>query len=362
MDKFNDEYNQTILDDMQIMNQNKADSTKNTQVISSDGEVIMSDQSDIPPVYKDPVSNTQFKPIEQPMTQSPLALTSRQQQSLIARMGARYGVKGDKLVEALKQTCFKSYNSNEITDQQLLTILVVAEQYNLNPFTNEIYAYPKNDGVVPVIGVDGWIKIINAHPMYGGMEFKYSETEEIASTTKKCNEWIECVIHRKDLKIPIVVREYLDEAYIPPRKSKGGSVYNGPWQTHPRRMLRHKAIIQAARLAFGFRAASEDDEAEFEREHTIIDLGGIETAYKQLDSSPKQNTQLQEQQDTDGISFKAKQLLPQLIERLNSGYGNVPALVAFAKTRLTYPRDLEFIEDGLKTSQELNDLNSTQHH
>ena len=39
MDLFNDEYNQTILDDMQIMNQNKADSTKNTQVISSDAEV-----------------------------------------------------------------------------------------------------------------------------------------------------------------------------------------------------------------------------------------------------------------------------------------------------------------------------------
>ena len=34
-----------------------------------------------------------------------------------------------------------------------------------------------------------------------------------------------------------------------------------PWQSHPRRMLRHKATIQAARMAFGF-ALKDPDEAE----------------------------------------------------------------------------------------------------
>jgi len=35
-----------------------------------------------------------------------------------------------------------------------------------------------------------------------------------------------------------------------------------PWQSHPRRMLRHKAMIQCARLAFGFAGIYDQDEAE----------------------------------------------------------------------------------------------------
>ncbi|WP_414836262.1 recombinase RecT, partial [Escherichia coli] len=36
----------------------------------------------------------------------------------------------------------------------------------------------------------------------------------------------------------------------------------GPWQSHPKRMLRHKAMIQCARLAFGFAGIYDKDEAE----------------------------------------------------------------------------------------------------
>ncbi|EOJ4766922.1 recombinase RecT, partial [Escherichia coli] len=36
----------------------------------------------------------------------------------------------------------------------------------------------------------------------------------------------------------------------------------GPWQSHPKRMLRHKAMIQCARLAFGFAGIYDNDEAE----------------------------------------------------------------------------------------------------
>jgi len=36
----------------------------------------------------------------------------------------------------------------------------------------------------------------------------------------------------------------------------------GPWKTHPHRMLRHKALIQCARVAFGYSGITEPDEAE----------------------------------------------------------------------------------------------------
>jgi hypothetical protein len=66
---------------------------------------------------------------------------------------------------------------------------------------------------------------------------------------------MECVMHRKDRKHPTAIREYLDEVYRNP--------FNGnPWQSHTKRFLRHKTMIQAARLVFGFGGIFDQDEAE----------------------------------------------------------------------------------------------------
>ena len=61
-----------------------------------------------------------------------------------------------------------------------------------------------------------------------------------------------CTIYRKDRQHPIKVTEYMAEC----RRNVG------PWQSHPKRMLRHKAMIQCARLAFGLVGAFDPDEAE----------------------------------------------------------------------------------------------------
>ncbi len=41
-----------------------------------------------------------------------------------------------------------------------------------------------------------------------------------------------------------------------------GYTAKGPWQTHPKRFSRHKAMIQCARMAFGFGGIYDQDEAE----------------------------------------------------------------------------------------------------
>lgn len=77
---------------------------------------------------------------------------------------------------------------------------------------------------------------------------------------------------RKDRGRAVTIREYLDETYRPPYKgtSRNNSPYtiDGPWQTHPKRMLRHKGIIQCARVALGYTGIHDQDEAE-----RIIDMG-----------------------------------------------------------------------------------------
>jgi hypothetical protein len=157
--------------------------------------------------------------------------------SVLARMAMRFGVEPAKMMECLKATAFKGPASNE----QIMALCIVADQYGLNPWTKEIYAFPdKSNGIVPVVGVDGWARIINSHPEFDGMEFE----QDAASCT--------CSIHRKDRGHPITVTEYLAEC----------TRNTGPWGSHPRRMLRHKAMVQCARLAFGYAGIYDADEAD----------------------------------------------------------------------------------------------------
>lgn len=156
-----------------------------------------------------------------------------------AKLGESFGMEGDghEMLQILKSTAFKG----QVSDAQMAALMVVANQYNLNPFTKELYAFPdKNNGIVPVVGVDGWSRIINNHPQFDGIDFEQD--------SESCT----CIIYRKDRSHPIKVTEWMAEC-------KRGT---GPWQSHPRRMLRHKAMIQGARLAFGYGGIYDQDEAE----------------------------------------------------------------------------------------------------
>lgn len=157
---------------------------------------------------------------------------------------------GAELLATLKATAFKG----PATDAQLTALLIVAQQYGLNPFTKEIFAFPDNNkGIVPVVGVDGWSRIINDHPQFDGIEFEQDD--------QSCT----AIIHRKDRSHPTRVTEYFSEC-------KRGTQ---PWQSHPKRMMRHKALIQCSRLAFGFTGIFDEDEA-----HRIVekDMGSIDAA------------------------------------------------------------------------------------
>lgn len=159
------------------------------------------------------------------------------QKKLVGIMADKFNLAPEKLLPVLKDTCFKG-----ATDEQMVALLVVANEYNLNPFTKEIYAFPaKGGGIVPVVGIDGWLRIINEHPQYDGMDVKISDDG------KECT----CTIYRKDRNHPTVITEYLEEV----------KRNTDPWNTSPCRMLRHRAIIQCARVAFSFTGIKDEDDA-----------------------------------------------------------------------------------------------------
>ena len=164
----------------------------------------------------------------------------------IARLGMSYGT----FVRCVTQNAFRSLIVWSEADMERL--LLTCEALGLSPVGRDVYAVQPSSGagVLIAVGVDGWSRIVNQHEQFDGMEFEESE-----NLVGGVPSWIRCTIHRRDRRVAMSVKEYLCEAFRD----------TGAWQTHPRRMLRHKAMVQCARLAFELHASSgiyDADEAE----------------------------------------------------------------------------------------------------
>lgn len=160
---------------------------------------------------------------------------------VVAKMAERFEMQPAEFERTVRATVCPS----NITNEQFVAFLMVAKEYNLNPITKQIYAFPSKGGIVPIVSIDGWLRIINEHPQFDGMEFVDNVVDgKLFSIT--------CRMFRKDRSRPVEVTEYMSECV------RGTDT----WKQWPARMLRHKATIQAARYAFGLAGIYDQDEAE----------------------------------------------------------------------------------------------------
>lgn len=168
------------------------------------------------------------------------AMAAPRRQTAIQAMAQRLAIEPARLMTVLRSTAFKGANEDEFA-----ALLVVANEYGLNPLTKEIYAFKaQGGGIVPLVSIDGWIAMMNRHPQFDGYE--HNDIFDEAGNF----EAVETVIYRRDRTRPIKVTEYLDECQ---RNTQ-------PWRDMPRRMLRHKSLIQACRIAFGFSGVNDEEE------------------------------------------------------------------------------------------------------
>lgn len=187
----------------------------------------------------------------------------------IERMAGRLQVSKDVLEKTLKATVCRGTRQQNgsykpITNEEFVSFIAVANNYKLNPLIKEIYAYPdtKSAGIIPIVSTDGWNKLMTTHPNYKTHYYTQSEKMAELSDAKPCPEWMEICIVKKDDSV-VKVREYLDECYNGgKRRKKDNSLITSPWDTHTKRMLRHKTKIQGAREAFGFGGIYDQDEGE----------------------------------------------------------------------------------------------------
>lgn len=186
----------------------------------------------------------------------------RAPRGIVARLANLYDMDPGKFADTVKATVFPKGNA---TNEQLAALCMVAEQYKLNPLLKEVHAFPNGSGIVPVVGVDGWISMMNRERTFDGIEFedRLDDAGKLVSIT--------ATIHRTDREHPIRVTEYLAENLRP----------TDPWKKMPARMLRHRALIQAARIAFGFSGIYDPDEAQ-------VVAGARDSDYQVVDRQPAQ--------------------------------------------------------------------------
>jgi phage recombination protein Bet len=182
-----------------------------------------------------------------------LAIVTRPHASPLIMLGQRFNIEPNKLMEVMRGTVIKPDSSGrQATNEEIAAFCIVANQYDLNPFTREIYAFSSaQKGVTAIVPIDGWCKIVNRHKNAAGeLDFDGCEFEEIDGPDGKPDR-ITCKMHVKGREHPVSATERFSEC-------KRGT---GPWGQHPYRMLRHKAYMQAARYAFGLGGIHDEDEA-----------------------------------------------------------------------------------------------------
>lgn len=192
----------------------------------------------------------------------------RETQSLLARLAGKFGVEPGKLLRCLTTQVFRQTDGREPTNEELMVLLLVCENYALNPFNREVYAFRGKGGdIVPIVSLDGWAKIVRQQPDFNGMSFSFSDTL-VSVAGQQLPEFVTCSMRLKGIDAPVEIQEFMLECY-----QDRSSV----WKKWPRRMLRTRAFIQCARLAFSLTGLYDEGEAFAD--------GGFEGRLSQVASS-----------------------------------------------------------------------------
>lgn len=191
-----------------------------------------------------------------------------QTQGLIARLAGRFGVEPNRLLKCLTTQVFKQADGRQLSNEELMVLLLVCENFGLNPFNREIFAFRGKGGeIVPVVSLDGWAKIVRSQKDFNGVSFRFSETTvKVAGCNQELPEFVECAMRLKGVDEPIVIQEFMVECF---------NDKSPVWRKWPRRMLRTRAFIQCARLAFSLTGLYDEGEDFAEDLSGMVATGSV---------------------------------------------------------------------------------------
>jgi phage recombination protein Bet len=166
-------------------------------------------------------------------------------------LASQLGIPASQICGLLRQSVMPPNTS----EADFLAFLHVAAKYRLNPLLREIYPMPKKGGgIQAIVSIDGWCSIVQREKRFDGVQFRYVADDEGHL------EMVFCTMYVKGQTHPVEVAERLAEC----QKN------TDPWKQMPYRMLRHRAYIQAARLAFGVHGIMDEEEGVVASGYTSV--------------------------------------------------------------------------------------------
>ncbi len=161
--------------------------------------------------------------------------TEQRRKGIVRSVGALLGVEADKVCEMLRNVWTTSEGKSPLTNQEMFTGMSLIARYELDPIAREVYVTRDGNGrLLTIIGIDGWIKILDRTDHYDGFDQELGGTDP-----SKHIEWVETRIFSKTRKHPTVYRAFASEY-----QKLGGYMA----KKIPSHMLRLFSLRHAARL------------------------------------------------------------------------------------------------------------------
>ncbi len=225
----------------------------------------------------------------------------------------------------------KNQHGATATGAELAVVAGVCSKYGLNPLVKECAAFISGGKLQVIVMIDGYYSIVNRQPTYDGVKFKdqFDANGKITAIT--------CEMYVKGRAHPVEVTEYLAECF------DGKS---SVWKKWPCRMLRHKAYIQAARMAFGFSELLDTDEVDRIKSNQPQNTPQIEVDFDAIDK------EFSECGDDETLRQTAKACRENL-EKLNAWES---AKVQVAALRTKHKNRLEALIVGEVEADEIIDV------
>jgi hypothetical protein len=176
---------------------------------------------------------------------------TEKRQSIASTAAAQLGVEPNKVCELLRNVWKTSRGSDPLSDHELFQGMSLIARFELDPITREIYVTRDGKGrLLTIVGIDGWIKILDRTPHYDGFDQELEFSEDGKTLIA-----VETTIFSKERSRPAKYKAYANEY----ARVSGMVAKSMPWH-----MLRLFSLRHAARLftPLGGNVVTEE-EAEF---------------------------------------------------------------------------------------------------
>lgn len=228
---------------------------------------------------------------EQPSLLDEVIANTKQHKSVVSDAASVLGVEPGKLCDLLRNVWKVSKDQPPLTNAEMFAGLSMIARFELDPIAREVYVTRTKQGLATIVGIDGWVKILDRTDHYDGYEI------EIHEDAKGNVDYVDCTIHSTKRKHPSKYRAFMKEY-----RNLSGFMAD----KIPVHMLRIFAMRHAARLfvPLGVSIVTEEEALFMDREvapHQTQSLADLNASLSAPTPQEEPAKELTKQRGLDGV-------------------------------------------------------------